>query len=1063
MTDSHIWHTKIAARIHDPAEKALVLMRDPAGHENGTSLALSRLMGLKHSPEQQDLSDTNTLHALLFKASLPKGMYKLVQRADWWAAAADRPQWPMQGIEVSTKTGKKLTLKVANGSQVHFSKQPILIHPLTGEQIDLGQLKETEVADIKERSFQHHLDLLKSLGIHADQPHDMRRTLLALWRFAPEINETADNGELGALWHQLPADTRVPDHSIWDHLDLTSAFAGAFAADPQQEAALLTVSLGPVQSFIAAARSTSDLWAGSHLLSRLAWECMRPLCEELGPDAVLFPRLRGIPQVDLWLRDQKMQLPAELFKDCAWQKGATDANPLFSAALPNRFVAVVPASQAQAIALKCEQAVREWLQSTGQDVVKRLLEAAGLSTGAEQHCHQQMREQLKGFPEVHWAAVPFSLIHPRNADKQNDLDTTQLSAAMAPFFGVTPDQPSGFLASPAWQVLKDDMPWDDRTTFWSPNPGTLYPAVFDLAERALAAAKASRTFEQLPQHGWRCSLTGESEWLTTDPAQLSIPAGQRKAASDNGFRNGQQHETLWTKVAEKRPSWAKKGEHLGGLSALKRLWPTVFAEEVGKAQAMGTHTATLANPVNRFVVSTHTMALASQIQDWVAHGAEPGLGFAQALKEHNVQPVALPPKLIRQARRDGLSQAAIDDIKRLPGLLEAAQENEDGDEHSAEDARKIVKATLRARRNSEADPVELETYYSLLMMDGDRMGAILAGDTATHTAIPYRDSFHPNVQKGFDAQATKHKALHAYGQQARAISPNRHLAISGALNDFSQIVVRHVVEEEHLGRVLYAGGDDVLAMLPTADLLHTMQRLRHAYSGNAPQDAKTDWGMVRNRQGDVRNKLVLNKGFAWLNGRLMRMMGEHATASTGAIVAHHQAPLGAVLQELRAAEKRAKNEGGRDAFSITIVKRSGGALYLTEKWGEPAKLLQDLIGFLRAEGTSRRAVYNSLEWMRDLPEPTDTATSDMLASLLAYQLERQAKGEAKNKASQLAKRLAKLHTPEKTNTDEDHRGKPPSPLHRLANFMGVAEFLARDTRVGETNADNSSEPVEASA
>ena len=28
-TPSSVWHTKIAARIHDPAEKALVLMRDP--------------------------------------------------------------------------------------------------------------------------------------------------------------------------------------------------------------------------------------------------------------------------------------------------------------------------------------------------------------------------------------------------------------------------------------------------------------------------------------------------------------------------------------------------------------------------------------------------------------------------------------------------------------------------------------------------------------------------------------------------------------------------------------------------------------------------------------------------------------------------------------------------------------------------------------------------------------------------------------------------------------------------------------------------------------------------
>ena len=997
---STVWHTKIAARIHDPAEKALVLMRDPEGHENGTSLALSRLMGLRNYNEEDDAANLRTLNALLFKASLPRGMYKTVQRADWWAAAADRPQWPMQELDLLKKDGQPVTLKVAPGSQVHFPSAPILIHPLSGEQINLGSLKETEVNDIKERSFDHHLHLFKALGIQGDQPHDMRRTLLALWRFAPELSETADNGELGALWHQLPADTRVPDHSIWDHLDLTSAFAGAFAADPQQEVALLTVALGPVQSFIAAARSTSDLWAGSHLLSRLAWECMRPLCEQLGPDAVLFPRLRGIPQVDLWLRDQ-MNLPQELFKDCEWQQGATDANPLFSAALPNRFVAVVPASQAKAIAQACEQAVRDWLQTTGHEVVNRLLDAAQLSSGTEQHCHQQMRDQLAGFPEVHWAAVPFSLIHPRNADKQNDLDTTQLSAAMAPFFGVAAGQPAGFLASPAWQVLKDDMPWDDRTTFWSPNPGTLYPAVFDLAERALAAAKASRTFEQLPQHGWRCSLTGDSEWLTTESAQLQTSYRQQK-------------DTLWTKVHKAKPSWAKEGEHLGGLAALKRLWPTVFADEVGKATG---------NKVGRFVVSTHTMALASHLAQWLAKGAPADHRFATACESLDPEAVALPRKLMIQF---GHQPNLLEDAKVLPGLLEAAR---DSDESTYADAQKVVRETL--------DMEKIETYYSLLMMDGDRMGAILAGDTQTNTAIPYRDSFHPKVQKGFDAQAAKQPALKAYGDQARAISPNRHLAISGALNDFSQTVVRHVVEEEHLGRVLYAGGDDVLAMLPTADLLSTMQRLRHAYSGSAPQDAKTDWGMVRNRQGDVRRKLVLNKGFAWLNGRLMRMMGPNATASTGAIVAHHLAPLGAVLQELRAAEKRAKNEGGRNAFSITVVKRSGGTLSLTEKWGEPMDLLNGLITFLRAEGTSRRAVYNSLAWMRDLPEPSDASNTDMLASLLAYQLDRQAKGEANQTAPALAQRLAKLCAAQKAK-----------PLNWLANFMGVAEFLARETRTG---------------
>src|SRR5699024_4266176 len=159
------------------------------------------------------------------------------------------------------------------------------------------------------------------------------------------------------------------------------------------------------------------------------------------------------------------------------------------------------------------------------------------------------------------------------------------------------------------------------------------------------------------------------------------------------------------------------------------------------------------------------------------------------------------------------------------------------------------------------------------------------------------------------------------GAQRRALSPNRHLAISGALNDFSLSVARHIIEEEHLGRLIYSGGDDVFAMLPVADLLTGMQRLRNAYSGDG-QD---------HEGGYSRRGLTLHKGFALLNGRLMRMMSTAATASCGAVIAHHKAPLAAVRRELAAAEKRAKMQGQRDAFSITVIKRSGGALYLTDK------------------------------------------------------------------------------------------------------------------------------------
>jgi len=1006
MNNDILWQTKLAARLHDPAEKALVLLRDPAGHEGGTSKSLIRLLGLKDVTAQElaetDPDNADVLTHVLFKKGLPLAVYKNIQRADWWAAAADRPQWPMQEITVTNKKGEKKTFAVAHWAQVRWANNPVLTHPLTGEQVDLHSLTETDIDDIKWRSFKHFSSLLVKLGARDESSHDLRKTLLAFWRFGPELTEENDNGNLGELWPLLPADTRVPDHSIWDHLDLTSAFAGAFAADPNGEAALLALSIGPVQDFIAAARSTSDLWAGSHLLSRLAWEAMRPVCEELGPDAILFPRLRGIPQVDLWLRT-KMKLPDTLFKDCEWNKGGTDANPLFSAALPNRFVAVVPASQAEAIATSVTQAVRGWLNELGEDVVSRLLKEAGFDAEAENTPYEQMKQQLKGFPEVHWAAVPFSLIKPRNAARQTDLDTTSLSEAMAPFFGLESGKPCGFLDTPAWQALQKEIDWGDGTTFFAPNPGVLYPAVYDLAERVMAAAKTTRSFEQIREEGWRCALTGEAEWLTTDRAQLA-----------KSYR--QQTDTLWTKVAKNKPSWAKEGEHLAALPAIKRLWPTIFKKEVDKALEAKEDGSN--KRINRFVVSTHTMALAYQLDQWLDKGALTSEGFAEAAQK--LDPVALPRKLTRKYRHN---PQALADAKRLPALLEAAGEAEDDD--ALEKAQQLVKETLG--KSLDKDEAKLETYYALIMMDGDRMGAILSGDESTHTTITYRDSFHPQVQKGFDEHAAKQPLIQKYGGQKRAISPNRHLAVSAALNDFSQIVVRQVVEEERLGRVIYAGGDDVLAMLPVADMLATMQRLRHAYSGTLPEDADMDWGKAKNE----RNTLHCKNGFAMLNGRLMRMMGKNATASTGAVVAHHQAPLAAVLRELRAAEKRAKTEGGRDAFSITIIKRSGGALRLTADWGEPLTLLNDLSDFLRHEDTSRRAVYHSLEWLKDLPQPKHAP--DMLQSLLAYQLDRQSGGH--ELARNLARRLTQLAQAQNTNG-----------LSWLENFLSVAEFLARETR-----------------
>jgi CRISPR-associated protein Cmr2 len=1004
MINDVLWQTKLHARLHDPAEKALVLLRDPEGHEGGTSRALHRDLGFESLPVKDwlDPDNADVLHKVLFEKGIPIPMYRDVRRADWWAAGADRPQWPMEEVTVPTKTGQR-TRKVADWAQVRWTNEPVLIHPLTGQPFKLGSLADTDIADSKQRSFAH----FSRLTVKSGAAVDWMRTLLAYWRFGPELSEEEDNGKLGVLWPLLPADTRVPDHSIWDHLDLVSAFAGAFAADPEGEAALLALSIGPVQNFIAAARSTSDLWAGSHLLSRLSWEVMRPVCERLGPDAILFPRLRGVPQIDLWLRDD-MKLPSAFFKGCEWQDRATDANPLFAAALPNRFVAVVPASQVRAIAEEITRHAREWLQTLGKKTVDRLLDAADHSGRTDAYAYEQMRRQLIGFPEVHWATVPFSLIRPRNADKQTDLDITTLAAAMAPFFGVSQGQTSGFLASPAWRVLQQEIPWRDKTTFFAPNPGVLYPAIYDLAERALAATKSTHVFDQIEQTGWRDSLTGESEWLSLSEDELGTPPGQRD-------------DTLWTRIAGKNPVWAKQSEHLGALSAIKRLWPTLFAEEVDEALHGDKR-------VMRFVVSTHTMALAHQVEGWLASGAPMPDELRNELK--GVDPVALPRRLMM---RYG-SHADLENAKRLPALLERV--SDEADETRARHLEDLVRHALAVGgKTGESSAIaltqkglRLETYYALVMMDGDEMGKWLSGGK---DCASYLECFHPQVRRGFNERAKQNPLLQRYGAQPRAVSPNRHLAISAALNDFALYVVREVIEGEHAGRVIYAGGDDVLAMLPAADLVAAMRCLRRAYSGDDPSGGKPDWREAR-RTG----KLALAQGFGVLGNRLMRLMGEKATASCGAVIAHHQAPLAAVLRELRGAEQRAKSEGGRDAWSLALIKRSGGAVYLTAKWGEPLDALEALSDFLADPGVSRRAVYNTLEWIKDLP-PDD---SEPLETLLAYQLQRQAAGEAHKRAPELAQRLIRIAF------DPKLRPQAVKPAAWLRDFLIGAEFLAREVR-----------------
>jgi CRISPR-associated protein Cmr2 len=125
--------------------------------------------------------------------------------------------------------------------------------------------------------------------------------------------------------------------------------------DPTDGMALLSFSLGPVQGFIATARTVRDLWTGSYLLSHLTFAAMKPILEACGPEAFLFPNLEETPQLRDWKSRNGCQGPS-----------ARPDTP--RACLPNRFIARVPEGQAAKLADKCETAVREEWVAIAEDV-----------------------------------------------------------------------------------------------------------------------------------------------------------------------------------------------------------------------------------------------------------------------------------------------------------------------------------------------------------------------------------------------------------------------------------------------------------------------------------------------------------------------------------------------------------------------------------------------------------------------------------------------------------------------------------------------------------------------
>jgi CRISPR-associated protein Cmr2 len=164
----------------------------------------------------------------------------------------------------------------------------------------------------------------------------------------------------------------------------------------------------------------------------------------------------------------------------------------------------------------------------------------------------------------------------------------------------------------------------------------------------------------------------------------------------------------------------------------------------------------------------------------------------------------------------------------------------------------------------------------------------------------------------------------------RPVGPALHAAISEALTNFALHVVPAVVKR-HRGTLIYAGGDDVLALLPTSTALVCARELRRAFSGAPEGNGGADRGYYR------------------VQGRDLLMMGPAASLSGGLAVVHYKEDLRFALDQARRAEHQAK-EAGRDALQMTVCRRSGEHSSALCPWEEVETVTGLVEAFLPREG-----------------------------------------------------------------------------------------------------------------
>ena len=684
---------------------------------------------------------------------------------------------------------------------------------------------------------------------------------------------------------------------------------------------LVSFTFTPVQELIKASRKMRDFWAGSWILHYVSAHISWKLAQKYGPDSLLYPSLFDQPLIDSWLlRD---------YPDLAtWIDPPPSIDSLLTAGFPNVLVLVLPKAKVAAAMQFAEQELKEVWKKLGDDVFTTLDES-GWSRELEQKS-STWNGWLDTQWQTYWTGVPIGvegeslknakiLRDPDTLSERDILYTQPWIDKLNQHYGlnsgkdIDPDKQRKLFKPQEIDLLQAIYANKDRK--FSANIGSWWGYIFDTARINLGAVKNARNWQLPTVFSTRSTVSGIGAAV--------YPSDQ------NDWTDEQDVKDFWQKP---HANLFNGSEQLNSTEVVKRGLHQILPDLLGVKErdlslAYPDLTSGVAGYLNthddeecaRYIKACEAVEQNIEAENLKSKDSKWGIPWAEAqadLKQY-------PPRLINASWLVEDFNLSTEELPRRRTELES-----------------LIKNTYPS--NNPTD------WYVLAAGDGDGMSDWLKGINMEN----YRE-YIPEALK-----VTEDRKFDKFLDIPKRMGPATHNALSRALLDFSNRLLPYLTQQRYAGRLIYGGGDDVLAYTNLWEWDKWVWDVRQCFRGDKDDRQEFDnTGDYWRWLGDIPPVGLTDRPFF--------TMGQKATISFGITIAHQSTPMAIALEQLWEAEASAKdhrappqgdekqlappNEGeipakkrAKDAIEIRVIYSNGNMLKATAKF-EAFKQWQKLI------------------------------------------------------------------------------------------------------------------------